>query len=103
MLLRAIRMYLFERHLPMSKKTTKRTSVRQNFIVGLNPALDEHPVRTIIKRENCISSISGELDINVATIKPKASYMLSSRTKLYLDTNNCRFRPANSHTSVFDK
>jgi hypothetical protein len=77
---------------------------------GLNPALDEHPVSTIIKGENCISSISGELDINVATIKPKASYMLllsnfaskclPSRTKLYLDTDYCRFCPA---TSVFDK
>jgi hypothetical protein len=45
-------------------------------IVGTNPVLDEHPVRTIIKRENSISSISGELDVNVALIKPKASYVL---------------------------
>src|ERR1700739_4276478 len=52
------------------------TIAQVSQIVGLNPALDEHPVRTIIKRENSISSISGELDVNIATIKPKASYML---------------------------
>jgi hypothetical protein len=47
---------------------TVYTIAQVSQIIGLNPALDEHPVRTIIKRENCISSISGELDINVATI-----------------------------------
>ncbi|MFZ0510084.1 MAG: DUF87 domain-containing protein [Candidatus Nitrosopolaris sp.] len=56
--------------------STVYTIAQVSQIVGLNPALDEHPVMTIIKRENSISSISGELDINIATIKPKASYML---------------------------
>ena len=60
----------------MEEGGTVYTIAQVSQIIGLNPALDEHPVRTIIKRENCISSISGELDINVATIRPKASYML---------------------------
>jgi hypothetical protein len=55
---------------------TVYTIAQVSQILGLNPALDEHPVRAIIKRENSISSISGELDVSVATIKPKASYML---------------------------
>jgi hypothetical protein len=37
--------------------------------------------RAIIKRENSISSISGELDINVETIRPKASYTLLPSSK----------------------
>lgn len=60
----------------MEEGGTVYTIAQVSQIIGQNPALDEHPVRAIIKRENSISSISGELDVNVATIKPKASYML---------------------------
>jgi hypothetical protein len=58
---------------PVEEGATVYTIAQLSQIVGLNPALDEHQVRAIIKRENSISSISGELDVNVATIKPKAS------------------------------
>jgi hypothetical protein len=74
---------------------TVYTIAQVSQIIGLNPALDEHPVRTIIKRENCISSISGELDINVATIKPKASYMLLPSN--FVNKNN---QNEQSHTLI---
>jgi hypothetical protein len=57
-------------------------------IIGANPVLDEHPVRTIIKREDLVNNISGELDISIAQIKPKASFSL-------IDSNS-----NNSHTNT---
>jgi hypothetical protein len=60
----------------IEERATVYAIAQVSQIIGLNPALDEHPVRAIIKRENSISSINGELDVNIATIKPKASYTL---------------------------
>jgi hypothetical protein len=58
------------------ENSTVYTIAQVSQIQGINPVLDEHPVRTILKKENSIDSISGELDVNIALIKPKASYML---------------------------
>ena len=58
------------------KKIRVYTVAQVSQIIGANPVLDEHPVRTIIKQKDLVNNISGELDVIVAHIKPKASFSM---------------------------
>src|SRR5215213_9319354 len=58
------------------ENNTVYTIAQVSQIQGVNPVLDEHPIRTILKEENSIDSVSGVLDVHLAFMKPKASYVL---------------------------